>query len=213
MRETRGLGSFRRVLSAALAGLGVTLASLGGGCQSETASYCETRCDCQGCSQRETEDCTDDVEDAERLAEHDGCASMYSVYLTCYVDEGSCENGAFITSSCAAAADALRACSQRSSTFIKTPCQEERAKRESCGLSGGGSSTCTGGDECAAYCGLSASCDDLSNPQPNSPYVNCVIACSESGSSSGVGGSGAGVGGSGVGGAGIGGSGDGGGSP
>ncbi|HVK64692.1 MAG TPA: hypothetical protein VM694_09465 [Polyangium sp.] len=197
MRETRGLGSFRKVLSAALAGLVATLASLGGGCQSETASYCETRCDCQGCSQRETEDCTDDVEDAERLAEHDSCANEYSVYLTCYVDEGSCENGAFITSSCAAAADALRACSQRSSTFIKTACQEERAKRESCGLSGGGASPCAGGDECAAYCGLSATCDDLSNPQPNSPYVNCVIACSGSGSSSGVGGSG--VGGSGAG--------------
>ncbi|WP_281329555.1 hypothetical protein [Polyangium sp. 6x1] len=185
MRKTREPGSFRWFASAALAGLVVGLGSLGGGCQSETASYCEARCDCQGCSQRETEDCADDVEDAERLAEHDGCANEYSSYLTCYVDEGTCENGAFIVSSCKAAVDALRACSSRSATFIKTACQEERLKRESCGLSGGGGPTCTGGDECAAYCGLKASCEELSDPQPNSSYVNCVVACSNGGSGSG----------------------------
>ncbi|MDC3955694.1 hypothetical protein [Polyangium jinanense] len=187
MRKTRGLGPFRGFVTAALAGLCVVLAPLGGGCQSDTASYCASRCDCQGCSERETEDCTDDVEDAERLAEHDGCAAEYSNFITCYVDEGTCTNGAFITSSCAAAADALRGCSNRSAAFIKTACQEERAKRESCGLNGGGASPCTGGDECAAYCALSASCDDLSNPQPDTPYVNCVVACSNSGSSSGGG--------------------------
>jgi hypothetical protein len=190
VEESQRLGSFRRAIASALAGIVFSLGALGAlgtGCQSETASYCETRCDCQGCSQIETEDCTDDVEDAERYAEHDGCASEYSAYVNCYVDDGTCSNGAFITSSCAAAADALRTCSSRSATFIKTACQEERAKRESCGLNGGGANPCTGGDECAAYCALSASCEELSDPQTNSAYVNCVIGCSGSSSSSGGG--------------------------
>lgn len=161
-----------------MAGIALSWLSLGAGCASDTTSYCEARCDCQGCSQREREDCTDDVEDAERLAEHEGCAAAYSSYVTCYVDEGVCSNGAFISSSCADEADALRACSLKSATFIKTPCQEERAKRQSCGLSGGGDTPCEGGDACAAYCALAASCEELTDPQPDSTYVNCVIGCS-----------------------------------
>jgi len=185
VRQSRGLGAYRVFVSSALVALAFGFASFGAGCESETASYCEARCDCQGCSQREREDCTDDTEDAERLAEHDGCASEYSSYVTCFVDDGTCNNGAFISSACGPERDALRGCSSRSATFIKTPCQEERLKRESCGLSGGGASPCAGADECAAYCALAASCDDLSNPQPDSTYVNCVVACSDSGSSSG----------------------------
>ncbi len=187
MRQTRGEWALRFSVAAAFAALSMAFATLGAGCESETASYCSARCDCQGCSQRDREDCADDVEDAERLAEFDGCAAEYSSYVTCYVDEGTCNGGAFIASSCAPKVDTLRGCSSRSATFIKTACQEEREKRASCGLSGGGAVPCSGGDECVAYCALAASCEDLENPQTGTPYVDCAIACSESGSSSGGG--------------------------
>ena len=62
---------------------------LSAGCSGgDPASFCEARCDCQGCSMEERDDCVDDVEDAARLADHDGCADGYAEYVSCYVAEG-----------------------------------------------------------------------------------------------------------------------------
>jgi len=159
---------------------------VGAGCESESGSYCGERCACQGCSQVERDDCVDDVEDADRLAEFDGCAEAYASYLDCYVNQGTCSSGAWIAMDCSAKATALRDCSTRAARFIRTPCQDEKGKFESCGLSGGGQPTCTPDAECVAYCSLAASCEELANPQNGSTYVDCVLACSGStGTSSG----------------------------
>ncbi|HMY18038.1 MAG TPA: hypothetical protein PKA58_17060, partial [Polyangium sp.] len=133
----------------------------------------------------ERADCLDDIEDAQRLAEHDGCADAFSTYMSCYVDEGSCSEGAWVSSTCSTMGNTLKDCSARSATFVKSACAQEKDKRASCGLSGGGADPCTGGDECAAYCAVAASCDDLRNTPADSVYVQCVVACSGSGSSSG----------------------------
>lgn len=159
-------------------------ASFGMGCESNAGSYCVARCDCQGCSQREREDCLDDVEDSERLAEYDGCASYFSDYISCYTNEGSCESGGWVASTCTIQGSALRDCSARSAKFVKTACEEEAAKRAACGLSGGGTVPCGPVDECVAFCALGASCEDLSNPMEGSTYVDCVIGCTDSSSSS-----------------------------
>lgn len=155
------------------------------GCESQVNSYCVSRCDCQGCSQRERADCLDDVEDAERLSTHDGCADAFAAYLQCYANEGSCTNGGWIASSCSDEGSALRACSDRSATFVKTACAEEKDKREACGLTGGGADPCAGADECTAFCALAASCEDLANPPEDSTYVNCIVDCTSSKFSSG----------------------------
>ncbi len=126
---------------------------------------------------RESEDCIDEVDDAARLADHDGCAEAYAEYVSCYVSEGTCQEGAWSTSSCTERGSALRSCSQRAATFVKTVCQEERDKFSSCGLSGGGSSPCTKDAECVALCSLAASCAELANPMPGGPYATCAIAC------------------------------------
>lgn len=154
------------------------------GCESDVNAYCVARCDCQGCSQVERADCLDDVEDSERLAEHDGCALEFSDYTDCYAGEGTCTNGAWLASTCTAKGTALRDCSSRSSTFVKTACQEEINKRTSCGLSGGGTGFCGSIDECAALCALAAPCAELENPE-GSKYSNCVFDCTNSSSSSG----------------------------
>jgi hypothetical protein len=156
------------------------------GCENRVSAYCVARCDCQGCSQVERADCLDDVEDSERLAEHDGCATEFSDYLSCYADEGTCNNGGWVSSMCTTRGTVLRNCSSRSATFVKTACEEEKDKRASCGLSGGGSDPCAGVDECVAFCALGASCTDLAGVVEGSPYVNCVINCSSSNSSSGT---------------------------
>ena len=155
------------------------------GCDSEVGSYCATRCNCQGCSERERADCLDDVEDAQRLAEHDGCAEPYSAYLACYTSEGSCVDGAWAASMCMDEGNAMRTCSFRAATFIKSACDDEQDKRAACGLSGGGSDPCLGADECAAACALAASCDELAAPTPDSTYSLCVVDCTSTSSSSG----------------------------
>lgn len=160
------------------------------GCENQVNSYCVSRCDCQGCSQRERADCLDDVEDSERLAEFDGCAAEFSEYLRCYTNEGSCNNGGWVTSMCTAEGSALRTCSSRSAKFVRTACQEEKDKRTSCGLSGGGAEPCGGVDECVAFCALGASCEDLESPMEGTTYVDCVIACTGGDSSSSGGSSG-----------------------
>ncbi|HRI68835.1 MAG TPA: hypothetical protein PK156_31615 [Polyangium sp.] len=160
------------------------------GCESEVNSYCVARCNCQGCSERERADCLDDVEDAQRLAEHDGCATQLSSYLACYVGEGSCNSGAWAASSCLDEGTAMRTCSSRAATFIKSACEEEQDKRAACGLGGGGSESCFGAEECAALCALGASCNDLESTPPDSTYSLCVVDCSSTSSSSSTGSSG-----------------------
>jgi hypothetical protein len=154
------------------------------GCESSVNSYCITRCDCQGCSQVERADCLDDVEDSERLAEHDGCATEFSDYLGCYANEGACMSGAWFASTCTVKGSALRDCSSRSAKFVKNACEEEVDKRASCGLSGGGTGPCGSVDECAALCALAAPCNELASPA-DTTYSNCVFECTSSSSSSG----------------------------
>jgi hypothetical protein len=155
------------------------------GCESQVSAYCAARCTCQGCSQVERADCLDDIEDSQRLAEHDGCADAFSTYMSCYADEGSCSEGAWVSSTCTQKGNALRTCSGRVATFVKTVCAEEKDKRTSCGLGGGGADPCAGVDECAAICSVAATCDELVNTPPESTYVNCVLTCNGSSSSSG----------------------------
>ena len=162
----------------ALGGLFGLLPLLSAGCAGdEPTSFCEARCDCQGCSMQEREDCVDDVEDAARLADHDGCADGYAEYVSCYVSEGTCEDGVWITSACASLGTALRSCSGRAATFVKSVCDEARDKLAGCGLSGGGPTPCSKDAECVALCSLARSCDELVNAFPGSPYVTCVNAC------------------------------------
>jgi hypothetical protein len=156
-----------------------------GGCENQVNSYCVSRCNCQGCSQLEQADCLDDVGDSERLAAHDGCANEFAAYVQCYANEGSCANGGWIASTCSGAASALQTCSNRSATFVTTACREEEAKRKTCGLTGGGADPCAGAEECTAFCALAASCDELLNTPEDSTYIQCVIACTSSSSSSG----------------------------
>ncbi len=186
--NTKGLlGQWLRRVGV-LSALGASVmfsAAFGTGCESSVGSYCVARCDCQGCSQQEREDCNDDVEDSLRLAEHDDCTSEFNDYLSCYSGEGSCTNGAWIAATCTSKGTLLRNCSSRSATFVKTACQEDYEKRQSCGVGGGGVVPCAGQEECAANCALAAPCSELADVTENSTYANCVNACWSSSSSSG----------------------------
>lgn len=183
MDKTNGKGQRWLSMLGALSGLFFLAGGLFGsglGCQGTASGVCVARCDCEGCSQREREDCVDDVEDSARLADHDECGDAFSAYVDCYANEGVCTDGVWSSASCAHEASALRACSSRAALWVRSACQEAAGKLEACGLSVGNPSTCDSNQECVAYCTLSATCDDVLNPQAGSPFTNCANACNNS---------------------------------
>lgn len=173
--------TLRAVVLAALTALPLGLSIVGGGCGDAASAVCVARCDCQGCSQKERDDCADDIDDAKRLADFDACGDAFSSYAACYEGEGTCSEGVWVTSTCTDLGRAMQSCSRRASLWVRTACQEERDKFEACGSFGGGSSDCTGITECVALCALGASCGELVDPQSGTTYVNCVNTCQSGG--------------------------------
>jgi hypothetical protein len=80
------------------------------GCGSSISSLCEDGCDCQGCSDRELDDCIDTFEDAERAAEDEGCADQFDDLLACYDDEFSCIDGEVDLDGCGPEQESLGDC-------------------------------------------------------------------------------------------------------
>jgi hypothetical protein len=59
-------------------------------CGSDLADLCDDGCDCEGCSDREYEECVDDMEDIEREVEDEGCEAEMSEYASCLLDNAEC---------------------------------------------------------------------------------------------------------------------------
>src|SRR5262245_9260989 len=80
-------------ISVGLAALGVIASSgLWGGCGVSAASLCERVCECQGCSENERAECIDELEDAQRKADNEGCSDQYSALLSCFDSELECRD-------------------------------------------------------------------------------------------------------------------------
>jgi hypothetical protein len=54
---------------------------------------CDDYCDCQGCSDRDYDECVDQLEDVERDADYRGCNDEYDDLLGCVGDTGYCSHG------------------------------------------------------------------------------------------------------------------------
>jgi hypothetical protein len=172
------------VRRAAAIGLLAGLAMIGGaaGCRSDGDKLCDARCDCEGCSMVESDDCFDDADDIARLAEHDGCGDAFAAYVSCALDQGTCSDGAWVAPACADEATALKTCSRWSSSFVRSACDEESLKRTACGNSQGSpdpNRPCTGVDACVAACALTpeATCEVLQDPVAEDAYTKCVLKC------------------------------------
>lgn len=72
-------------------------------------TYCEKLCDCEGCSEFEYGECTDDLETTANMAESEGCKAPYMSYLGC-VEGGSCNNGSWDVDGCNDTYAALMQC-------------------------------------------------------------------------------------------------------
>ena len=72
--------------------IGVGLALAATGCGYGPSDYCDDRCDCQGCSDADYDDCVDEAEDVESEAIDEGCDDEYDDVAACFEDTGECRH-------------------------------------------------------------------------------------------------------------------------
>lgn len=118
--------------------VGAAFASLG--CTSLEEDLCSAKCDCEGCSDADFDDCVADYDVVASRADRNGCLDLYDDLLACRDDTGVCRGADW-----------------------DTDCNVERDRFESCngkGPGGGGgcfaSSDCPGGGQ--PYCGPGGAC-------------------------------------------------------
>jgi hypothetical protein len=62
------------------------------GCGPSASSICSDIDECVGLSNRDFEDCVDDIEDLERDADREGCLEEYDEALLCFEDTFRCRD-------------------------------------------------------------------------------------------------------------------------
>ena len=70
------------------------------GCQSDAEAVCDLKCDCEGCSDYDLDDCYDNVDDEARSADYNGCLDLYDDLKACEYDTGFCKSGFDWDTSC-----------------------------------------------------------------------------------------------------------------
>lgn len=68
------------------------------GCSSSESSLCDAKCDCEGCSERDYNNCLDGYDRDARDAEYRGCEGYYDDLLACREDTWRCRGSDFDTS-------------------------------------------------------------------------------------------------------------------
>jgi hypothetical protein len=166
------------------------LGTIAPGCASPVGSYCNTLCDCTGCSQVEREDCVEELNGHRRNAADQGCSRQFDEAITCVNSGLTCTDGKLEPVECGTENEALSECTSGSVPILgPTPCElaDEQilARYEACGVAKGsaGEVECTVevGEEmlCVAACIQTASCGALdgSDPGANIELAACLNPC------------------------------------
>jgi len=74
------------------------------------ASLCNDICDCEGCSDSEYDDCIDNIEDQQKLADDEGCGDQADDLLSCLLDEAECREGNIDLDGCSTESKNLGQC-------------------------------------------------------------------------------------------------------
>lgn len=143
------------------------------GCGVSADEICEVKCNCQGCSEEQRDDCVADVDATVAKAENLGCSTEYSTWLSCVEQEAECRNGdTFTWDGCEIEEDALAKCggSDACAAAAKKLCNE-------CNFSctEPDPSACSGRNECLSACIVNATCEEIATSATN--YSTCVNAC------------------------------------
>jgi hypothetical protein len=166
--------AMKRNLNRLLLGLGLGLASQISGCGTSSAAVCDLVCDCTGCSNREYDDCVDDLDDLERDAEDDGCTAEYDDLMDCLGDELDCDDDRVDIGRCDGELEDLAECLDEPPTFtsVANPCD---LAVQICGAAPQ-EIDCTGSTACASTCIVAANSCDVSDPS----LASCIQACAGS---------------------------------
>ncbi len=62
-------------------------------CSGAGSSYCDSVCDCDGCSDREYDDCRSDYDYEADRADRRDCGPEWDDYAACVEDDYSCHRG------------------------------------------------------------------------------------------------------------------------
>jgi len=181
MKTTSGHGSGPRRGRIARLGawiglaLGLAFVQSASGCGADADDICALKCNCEGCSEAERNDCLSDIEATTKLAADYGCTDQYADWLTCVDQEAECRDGkTFAWDGCDIEEDALAECGggDACTAAAKKLCDE-------CNFSCADPDpkTCTGQYECLSKCIVNASCSEIASSEPGSAYAACVNAC------------------------------------
>lgn len=80
------------------------------GCGALEADLCDLKCDCEGCSDREYDDCLDHYDDDYSAADRRGCLDEYDDLLACEDDTYDCRGRDDWHTDCGPERDRLRRC-------------------------------------------------------------------------------------------------------
>ncbi|MEJ7733482.1 MAG: hypothetical protein WKG00_30340 [Polyangiaceae bacterium] len=80
------------------------------GCGPSATAVCDAKCDCEGCSDRDYDNCVDDIDDDLRRAEDRDCADDWDDLIACREDTGYCKDGDKFEDDCGHEKDRLKQC-------------------------------------------------------------------------------------------------------
>ena len=79
------------------------------GCGPVEEDVCDAKCECEGCSDREFDDCVFHHDDDFERADRNGCPELYDDLIACEDDTGRCSGSEWETS-CKAEHDRFKNC-------------------------------------------------------------------------------------------------------
>ena len=88
----------------------VAMALFTAGCSPSVAGYCDDKCDCEGCSDNDYDECLDKYEDEERHAENRDCLDYWDDLMACRGDTAFCKDGHEWEDDCGPEKDRFKNC-------------------------------------------------------------------------------------------------------
>jgi hypothetical protein len=79
-------------------------------CGPSEADVCDLKCDCEGCSDRQYDDCLDHLDDDLRRAEDRDCLDQWDDLLACQDDTGRCKGDDKFEDDCGHERDRFKNC-------------------------------------------------------------------------------------------------------
>lgn len=86
------------------------LALAASGCGYSTSGLADDICDCEGCTDTELDELTDDLADAEKKADDEGCSDQFAELLDCTGDQFACRESRIDVDGCDSESDSLKNC-------------------------------------------------------------------------------------------------------